>query len=182
LHLYRHQVCKQADTVLAHVIFEDAQSEEVIRNSFLYYEAITTHDSSLSTCIFSIAASRLGFHDKAYAYFGDSALLDLHNTHGNTKDGIHTANMGGVWMAIVYGFAGLRVKESGVSLDPSPCLPERWQALRFKIAYHDSRIKIAITRTSVTLTLLTGTEKTVHVYGKPYTLKDTVLVQIPDGP
>jgi alpha,alpha-trehalose phosphorylase len=178
LHLYRHQVCKQADTVLAHVIFEDAQSEATIRNSFLYYEAITTHDSSLSTCIFSIAASRLGYPDKAYSYFDNSALLDLCNTHGNTKDGIHTANMGGVWMAIVYGFAGLCIKEAGLSLNPR--LPERWQALRFKIAYHDSRIQIAITKTSLTLTLVTGSEKNVHVYGKPYTLRDTTRIKIED--
>ncbi|MDR0638450.1 MAG: family 65 glycosyl hydrolase [Spirochaetaceae bacterium] len=179
LHLYRHQVCKQADTVLAHVIFEGGEggeNEKTVRNSFLYYEAITTHDSSLSACVFSIAASRLGYPDKASAYFGNSALLDLADTHGNTKDGIHTANMGGVWMAIVHGFAGLRITETGPVLNPR--LPERWRALRFNIACHDSRIQIAINQTAVTLTLVSGTEKTVHVYGKPYTLKDAARVEV----
>jgi alpha,alpha-trehalose phosphorylase len=175
LHLYRHQVCKQADTVLAHFIFEDAQSEETIRNSFLYYEGITTHDSSLSTCIFSITASKLGFHEKAYSYFGDSAMLDLYNTHGNTRDGIHTANMGGNWMAIVYGFAGLRVRESGLSF--SPRLPGKWQACRFRIAYRDSRIQVEMTKTGTTFTLLKGTKKAVRVYGKSYALKDTLWVK-----
>jgi alpha,alpha-trehalose phosphorylase len=175
LHLYRHQVCKQADTVLAHFIFEDAQSEETIRNSFLYYEGITTHDSSLSTCIFSIAASKLGFREKAYNYFGDSAMLDLYNTHGNTKDGIHTANMGGVWMAIVYGFAGLRIKEAGLSF--SPMLPDKWRACRFRIACRDSRIQVEMTKTGTTFTLLSGTEKTVRVYEKHYTLKRTLWVE-----
>ncbi|MDR0386914.1 MAG: family 65 glycosyl hydrolase [Treponema sp.] len=174
LHLYRRQVCKQADTVLAHFIFEDAQSEETIRKSFLYYEGITTHDSSLSTCIFSIAASRLGFREKAYAYFGDSAMLDLYNTHGNTKDGIHTANMGGVWMAIVYGFGGVRIAESGLSF--SPRLPEQWQACCFRIAYRDSRVQVEMTGTGTTFTLLTGTEKIIQVYGKPLTLRDTLRV------
>lgn len=96
LYLYRYQVCKQADTVLAHFIYEDAQSLETIYHSFLYYEKITTHDSSLSTCIFSIVASRLGLKEKAYDYFGDSAKLDLFDTHHNTRDGIHTANMGAI--------------------------------------------------------------------------------------
>jgi alpha,alpha-trehalose phosphorylase len=175
LHLYRRQVCKQADTVLAHVIFEDAQSEETIRNSFLYYEGITTHDSSLSTCIFSIAASRLGFREKAYDYFGDSALLDLYNAHGNTKDGIHTANMGGSWMAIVYGFAGLRVTEAGLSFNPR--LPEKWRACRFRIAYRDSRIQVEMTKTGTTFTLLSGTEKAVRVYGRLLALKATLWVE-----
>ncbi|MDR1900498.1 MAG: family 65 glycosyl hydrolase, partial [Treponema sp.] len=78
LHLNRFQVCKQADTVLAHFVFEDTQTLDTIRRSFLYYEEITTHDSSLSTCIYSIVASKLGFHEKAFRYFGDSAYLDLH--------------------------------------------------------------------------------------------------------
>lgn len=104
LYIYRYQVCKQADTVLAHFIYEDAQDIETIRKSFEYYEKVTTHDSSLSTCIYSIVASKLGEEEKAYAYFGDSAKLDLFNLHHNTKDGIHTANMGGNYMAIVYGF------------------------------------------------------------------------------
>jgi alpha,alpha-trehalose phosphorylase len=175
LHLYRHQVCKQADAVLAHFIFEDAQSEETIRNSFLYYEGITTHDSSLSTCIFSIAASKLGFHEKAYNYFGDSAMLDLYNTHGNTRDGIHTANMGGVWMAIVYGFAGLRIREPGLSFNPR--LPDKWRACRFRITYRDSRIQVEMTRTETTFRLIKGTEKNIMVYGKPYALKHTLRVE-----
>ena len=101
LALYRRQVCKQADTVLAHFILEDYQKLSTIRNSFLYYEGVTTHDSSLSTCIFSIMAAKLGMPEKAYEYFGESAKLDLYNTHKNTKDGIHTANMAGNYMAII---------------------------------------------------------------------------------
>ena len=116
--------------MLAHVLFEDMQSWETMEKSFDYYEKITTHDSSLSTCIFSIMASRLGKKEKAYGYFGDSAKMDLFNTHHNTGDGIHTANMGGVYMAVVYGFGGLKVKEQGLFLDPY--LPEKWNAYRFQ--------------------------------------------------
>ncbi|MDR2314208.1 MAG: family 65 glycosyl hydrolase [Spirochaetaceae bacterium] len=172
LHLYRHQVCKQADTVLAHFIFEDQQDPQTIQRSFLYYEKITTHDSSLSTCIFSIVASKLGYREKAYRYFGDSAMLDLYNTHGNTMDGIHTANMGGVWMAIVYGFAGLRIGEKGLSFDPD--IPDPWRGYRFRICYRGSRIQAAITFSSATFTLLSGAEKKITVYGKTYTLADSL--------
>src|SRR5690606_2178076 len=94
LTIYRYQVCKQADTVLAHFLLEDEVDKSTIRNSFDYYEKVTTHDSSLSSCIFSMMAARLGEYDKAYDYFMQTARLDLDNTHGNTKDGLHMANMG----------------------------------------------------------------------------------------
>ncbi|MDF2906751.1 MAG: treP [Herbinix sp.] len=172
LHLYRHQVCKQADTVLAHFIFEDAQSLETIRNSFAYYEKVTTHDSSLSTCIFSIVASKLGLVDKAYDYFGDSAKLDLFNTHKNTKDGIHTANMGGNFMAIVYGFGGLRIKESGICF--APVIPESWEEYSFQINYEDSQIRIRVRQTESSFVLMKGTAKTIKVYGKSYELTEKI--------
>lgn len=174
LHLYRHQVCKQADTVLAHFILEDAQSMETIRNSFEYYEKCTTHDSSLSTCIFSIMASKLGLEEKAYDYFGDSAKLDLFNTHKNTKDGIHTANMGGTFMAIVYGFAGLRIKENGIYF--APAIPKQWQGYQFQISYEDSQIKVEISPKESTFTLVNGSPKTIHVYGRSYELKETLAI------
>jgi alpha,alpha-trehalose phosphorylase len=168
LHLYRHQVCKQADTVLAHFIFEDAQSLETIRNSFAYYEKVTTHDSSLSTCIFSIVASKLGLVDKAYDYFGDSAKLDLFNTHKNTKDGIHTANMGGNFMAIVYGFGGLRIKESGIYF--APVIPSCWEEYSFQINYEDSQIRVKVKQSESSFVLMKGTAKTINVYNKSYEL------------
>jgi alpha,alpha-trehalose phosphorylase len=168
LHLFRYQVCKQADTVMAHFILEDYQSQETIRNSFAYYEKITTHDSSLSSCIFSIVASRLGYREKAYDYFGDSAKLDLFNTHKNTKDGIHTANMGGNYMAIVYGFAGLRLKEDGLYF--SPILPARWSGYEFSVSYHGGIIKVSVSGDRCTFALLSGESQSISVYGKKYDL------------
>ncbi len=162
--LYRHQVCKQADTVLAHFILEDMQDIETIRKSFYYYEKITTHDSSLSTCIFSIVACKLGVIEKAYEYFGDSAKLDLFNTHCNTKDGIHTANMGGNYMAIVYGFGGLRIKENGLHLNP--VLPMQWKGYQFKFMYEGSRIMVKVDAAGVKLSLLSGDKVTVMLHGE----------------
>lgn len=100
LTLYRYQVCKQADTVLAHFLLEDEQDFETMNNSYNYYEQITTHDSSLSSCIFSAMASKLGDKEKAYEYFRKTARLDLENTHSNTKDGLHMANMGGLGLQL----------------------------------------------------------------------------------
>ncbi len=174
LHLYRYQVCKQADTVLAHFLFEDAQSMETIGKSFEYYEKITTHDSSLSTCIFSIVASKLGLVDKAYEYFGDSAKLDLFNTHKNTKDGIHTANMGGNYMAIVYGFGGLRIKEDGLHF--APVLPGSWEKYSFQINYEDAKLRVNVSREESVFTLIRGAAKQIHVYGRLYELKDQIIV------
>ncbi len=175
MYLYRHQICKQADTVLAHFILEDTQSLETIEKSFAYYERVTTHDSSLSTCIFSIVASKLGQVDKAYKYFGDSAKMDLFNTHKNTKDGIHTANMGGTYMAIVYGFGGLRIKESGLSL--CPVLPEKWNSYNFSFLYEDAKISVKVMRDKTLVTLLHGTEKQITIKGKSYALINEIEVQ-----
>jgi alpha,alpha-trehalose phosphorylase len=175
LHLYRYQVCKQADTVLAHFILEDTQDLETIRRSFEYYEKVTTHDSSLSTCIFSIVASKLGLEEKAYHYFGESSKLDLFNTHKNTKDGIHTANMGGTYMSIVYGFGGLRIKENGLSINPS--LPKAWSGYSFCAIYERSRFKVDITREECVITLEHGKEINLKVYGKDYILKEKLIIK-----
>lgn len=164
LTIYRHQVCKQADTVLAHFLLEDEQDMDTIRRSYDYYEAITTHDSSLSSCIFSIMASKIGYSDKAYEYFKETARLDLDNMHGNTKDGLHLANMGGTWMAIVYGFAGLRLKESGLSV--APAIPADWDSYTFRIRYRGRLIQFRMDQTTVSIELLEGSELPLLVFGE----------------
>ena len=175
LHLYRHQICKQADTVMAHFILEDAQDEETMLNSFKYYEKITTHDSSLSTCIYSIMAARLGMEDLAFDYYKITARLDLENTHKNTQDGIHTANMGGSYMAIVYGFGGFRLKETGISF--APIMPGTWTAYSFKICFAGSRIWVQVNENECVFTLECGREKNILVYGEEYLLKDFLHIQ-----
>lgn len=177
LHLYRHQICKQADTILAYFMLEDAQSIDTMRRSFRYYEKITTHDSSLSPPIFSIVAARLGMEDRAYQYFGDSAKLDLKNLHRNTKDGIHTANMAGTFLTIVYGFGGLRLKEQGISL--WPMLPDKWEQYSFNFLFENSRIKVVVSRHECEVILEKGKQKTLRIYGKPYVLQDRLVVKTP---
>ena len=156
LHLYRYQVCKQADTVLAHFLFPEDADRQTMEKSFRYYEKITTHDSSLSTCVFSMQASRLGLYDEAAAYFGDSAKLDLMNLHGNSSDGVHTANMGGSYMAFIYGFGGIRIGEDGLSINPF--LPGMLSGYSFKFKYHGRLIEVSVSEKEILVELLCGDE------------------------
>lgn len=177
LYLYRHQICKQADTLMAHFIMEDAQSEETMLNSFRYYERITTHDSSLSYCIFSVMAARLGMPDKAFAYYQLTARLDLEDGHRNTCDGIHVANMGGNYMAVVYGFGGFRLKEEGIYL--APALPRPWTGYSFKLSYEGSRIMVKVGPDQCILRLESGDAKKITVYDQEYVLEDILTITRP---
>lgn len=174
--LYRFQVCKQADTVLAYMIFEDAQKLSTMRNSFNYYERRTTHDSSLSRCIFGIMASRLGYPDKAYKYFDFSSKLDILNSQHNTKDGIHTANMGGTYMGIVYGFLGFRVKENGFFFRPS--IPELWNSYELRLQLKGRLIKVIVTADACRMKLLNGGPITLFVYDRPYELEQEITIPL----
>ena len=156
LHLYRYQVCKQADTVLAHFLFPRSADAQTMEKSFRYYEKITTHDSSLSTCVFSMQASRLGLYDEAVRYFGDSAKLDLLNLHGNSSDGVHTANMGGSYMAFIYGFGGVRIDEDGLEINPF--LPGTLKGYAFKFKYLGRLIKVTVDEKETVVQLLFGEE------------------------
>lgn len=168
LTLYRYQVCKQADTVLSHFLLEDEQSEIIMKNSYDYYEKITTHDSSLSSCVFSMMGARVGYLDKAYDYFIETARLDLDNTHGNTKDGLHMANMGGTWMAITAGFAGMRVKESGLLFRPQ--LPKQWKGYSFRIQYQNNLLHIEVDKENIKFTLISGKKLSLKVWEQEITI------------
>lgn len=176
LTLYRYQVIKQADTVLAHFLLEDEQDLETIKNSYDYYEELTTHDSSLSCSIYGIMASKLGYDEKAYNYFIETARLDLDNTQGNTKDGLHMANMGGTWLALVYGFAGLRVKETGLYF--APTLPEAWNSLSFNIRYQGRILNVHLERDAVTYTIVEGEELTISHHGQSIHLENGVEAKV----
>lgn len=152
--IYRHQVCKQADVVLALLLLGDRFSLDDKRRDFDYYEAVTTHDSSLSSCIFSIIASEVGYHDKAYDYFMETARLDLDDRHGNTHYGVHTAAMAGTWMAVAYGFAGMRLYDGVLRF--SPTLPQQWRHYRFKIHIKGQLLQVHVGADRVEYRLLQG--------------------------
>ncbi len=118
--IYRHQVLKQADVVLASFLRREHFSAEQKRRNFDYYDPITTGDSSLSACVQSIVAAEVGYDTLALDYFHRALYLDLCDSHGNTAEGVHVANAGGVWAGIVHGFAGMVEHGDHVEFAPAP--------------------------------------------------------------
>jgi len=141
--IYRYQVLKQPDVVLAQVLRGDRFSMAEKRRNFDYYDPITTGDSSLSPCIQSVAAAELGYTEKAYGYFMRTARMDLDDVNGNVQTGIHTASMAGTWISLVYGFAGMRDYRGHLSFNPR--LPAQWSRLDFKLRFQGRLLEVALT-------------------------------------
>ena len=178
--IYRHMVCKQADLILAMVMLGDRFSREEKERNFLFYDRVTTHDSSLSMTVFSILASELNRMEKAYEYFESTARFDLDDRHSNTKDGLHMANMAGSWMALAQGFGGMRADGNGLSFAPK--LPDRWSRYAFSIRYRGRILRAEVRRDGVEFTLVRGEEIAITVYQKSVTMcpsKGTGSVFIP---
>jgi alpha,alpha-trehalose phosphorylase len=152
--IYRHQVLKQADVVLAMYLRGEHFSLEQKRRNFDYYDPITTGDSSLSACVQSIAAAQVGYDDLADDYFRQSLYLDLADTHGNTSDGVHIANAGGVWAALVHGFGGLA--DNGDNIKLTPRLPGAWTSMAFRLRRHGSDIHVTVDTEGATIEVRAG--------------------------
>jgi alpha,alpha-trehalose phosphorylase len=152
--IYRFQVIKQADIVLAMFLLGHEFSLEQKRRNFDYYDPLTTGDSSLSPSIQSIIAAELGYEDKAIEYFRNAAFMDLADVAGNTSDGVHVASAGGVWLAAVYGFGGVRDSDGSLSFDPR--LPRTWDGLRFPVCVRNQRLTVDITHDEVAYELAGG--------------------------
>jgi alpha,alpha-trehalose phosphorylase len=168
LFIMRQRMSKQADAILGMYLHNDLFTEEEIRRNYDFYQEVTLHHSSLSTCIFGIVASDIGYHDEAYRYFSQSARMDLDDYHNNFYAGIHAANMAGTWQAIVNGFAGVRCQNAQLKFKPS--LPKAWNSYTFKLRYKGSVIRVHVERNAVEFTLLSGESATFYVNGKEITL------------
>jgi alpha,alpha-trehalose phosphorylase len=161
--LYRYQVCKQADVLLAYYLFQKENTQALMKRSYAFYENITTHDSSLSACIFSIMAARLGMTEKAYAYFVRTIRLDLDDIHGNTKDGLHMANLGGSYLSVLGGFAGLMIDGDGVSL--APVLPIKWRSYSFRFIYQSSYFEVEVSADKTKVRRISGPPQRISLDG-----------------
>ncbi|HKY47436.1 MAG TPA: glycosyl hydrolase family 65 protein [Acidimicrobiia bacterium] len=175
--IYRHQVLKQADVVMAMFLLPDAFSDDLTRANFDYYDPITTSDSSLSPAIQSAVAARIGRSDLAMAYFRHAAFLDLANLAGNTADGVHMATVGGVWHALVSGFGGFAWRGDRPYLAPN--LPTEWDRLGFAVSIRGSKLRVEVVRESVTVHLLTGEPVDLDILGTVHTItrEPTVVVR-----
>jgi len=154
--IYRHQVIKQADIVLAMFLLPDQFDAELVRRNFDYYDPLTTGDSSLSTSIQSIVAARLGEDARAIEYFRYGLFMDLADVAGNAEDGVHVAATGGVWLSLVHGFGGMRDDGDVLAFDPR--LPSTWERLTFPVTWRDQRLRVDLARLRVVYTHEDGDE------------------------
>lgn len=152
--IYRHKIVKQSDLVLAMLLLEKEFSQEEKRRNFDYYDPLTTGDSSLSACIQGIAAAKVGHMDKAMEYAENAVFMDLGDMGRNTVDGCHIASMGGTWMMLVFGFAGLA--NSGKKPEFIPSLPQEMLRLSFSVSILDNLIEVDLNRSETRYTLKNG--------------------------
>lgn len=152
--LYRHQVSKQADIVLAMVLGGEDVSAERKRRVFDHYEPITTHDSTLSASTFAILANEVGHEAQALKFFAETSLVDIDDRHGNTGHGVHMAALAGSWLALVWGFAGFR--PHGPQLRFRPTRPADWQGYAFGLSWRGTLVRVEVTGEQVTYRTVSG--------------------------
>ena len=155
LNIYRKQVIKQADVVLAMFLLGDAYSVEEKRCNFDFYDPLTTGDSSLSSCVEAIIAAQTGNMEKAIRYGMAALLMDLADVGGNVKNGCHVASMGGAWMVFAYGFGGMHDHDGMLSFSPRRA-PEDNAILRFPVTYQGRMLEVEIGVGTVEYTLREG--------------------------
>jgi alpha,alpha-trehalose phosphorylase len=161
LNIYRKQVIKQADVVLAMFLLGDAFSTEAKKRNFQFYDPLTTGDSSLSSCVEAIIAAQVDDLDKAIQYGMAALLMDLADVGGNVKDGCHIASMGGTWMMLTYGLGGMRDDDGVLSFWPHRA-PEDNAILRFPLTYRGQTLEVEIRRHEVEYTLREGEELVIR--------------------
>jgi alpha,alpha-trehalose phosphorylase len=177
--LYRKQVVKQADLVLALQICGDLCDLEQKRRDYEYYERITVRDSSLSACTQAVVGAEVGHVGLAYDYTAEVALLDLHDLNHNTGDGLHVAALAGTWIALVLGFGGLR-DHGGLTFRPR--LPEGIDRLSFGIVRNSARLRVTIVPAEVTYELTAGDALAIRHHDEEIDLEAGTAVTRPVPP
>ena len=168
--LYRKQVVKQPDLVLALQLRGDAFTQAEMDRNFRYYEAITVRDSSLSACTQSVVAAELGYLELAYDYLAEAALMDLEDRNHNTRDGLHMASLAGAWTSLVEGLGGMRARDGKLWFTPR--LPGDISRLRFRVRYRGSGVEVETDGERATYRLWEGPPLTVHHEGEAVELGD----------
>ncbi len=168
LFIMRHRMSKQADAILGMYLHSNLFTEEEIRRNYDFYQEVTLHHSSLSTCIFGIVACDIGYLDTGYEYFSQSARMDLDDYHNNFYAGIHAANMAGTWQAIVNGFAGVRCQNSQLRFKPA--IPKEWEEYAFRLRFRGALLEIDISKQEAKFTKLEGNSISFRIGTKEITL------------
>lgn len=177
LTLYRHQVCKQADVVLALVLDGAGVDAACKRRCYDYYEPLTVHDSTLSASSHGVLASELGLSEHAWTFFQETLRVDLDDLHGNSGHGVHMAALAGSWHCLAFGFAGLRVVEGRLHFAPN--LPGPWGGYRLGLRWRGRRLCLAVAPDGVEYRLLDGPALTVFERGEAIALAPGAAVRRP---
>ena len=163
-HILRSPYIKQADVLQGIYYFVERFTQEQKERNFDFYEPLTVHESSLSPSIHAILAADLHKEDKAFEMYSRTARLDLDNYNNDTNDGLHITSMTGSWLAIVQGFAGMRVIDD--ELQFAPFLPKEWTGYKFRINFRGRLLSISVSQEGTQIDLLKGDDLTIKLNGK----------------
>ena len=174
--ILRSPFIKQADVLQGFYFFENNFSIEELERHFDFYEPFTVHESSLSPCVHSIQAAKLGRMDQAYQFYLRTSRLDLDDYNHEVDEGLHITSMAGTWMSIVEGFGGMRIKND--SLMFSPKIPQQWQAYSFKINYRHQILTIKVTNENTTFNLSGDKELKIQVNDQWVTITPNIIITV----
>jgi len=170
---------KQADVLQGIYLFEDEYDTAAIKRNFEFYEPRTVHESSLSPCIHAVLAARIGDFKKAYEMYLRTSRLDLDDYNKEVDEGLHITSMGGTWMALVYGFGGLRLKEDQLHINPA--LPQDWKSLSFRIIFRDNILNFTFKKKEVIIENIDGPPMELFIHGHRYSVSREESIQIAMG-
>lgn len=168
---------KQADVLQGMYFLEDRFDTDAIKRNYEFYEARTVHESSLSPCVHSVLASRVGNGNKAYELYVRTARLDLDDYNHEVKEGLHITSMAGTWISIVEGFGGMRIRED--MLNFNPLIPAEWKSYSFKVWYRENTLKVNVSPKEVTIINEAGDSIIIKVYGKEQKVLPNSSITIP---
>ena len=171
--ILRSPYIKQADVLQGFYFFEDRFSLEELAKHFDFYEPLTVHESSLSPCVHSILASKLGRMDMAYDFYLRTSRLDLDDYNKEVHEGLHITSMAGTWMSIVEGFGGMRIVDGELSFHPQ--IPNDWESYSFKLNFRGDIIKVVVDQHSIDISSEQESNLTLLVYGEKVLLNNKII-------
>lgn len=167
--ILRSPYIKQADVLQGFYLFEDQFTQEELEKHFDFYEPFTVHESSLSPCVHSIQAAKLGRMEQAYTFYLRTSRLDLDDYNKEVEEGLHITSMAGTWMSIVEGFGGMRVLDDKLSF--SPQIPSQWDSYSFKVNFRNRIIKVTVDAQKTSFELSGHEEMSIRVDGRRVVLQ-----------
>jgi maltose phosphorylase len=167
---------KQADVLQGMYFFENDFGIDALKRNFDFYEPRTVHESSLSPCVHSILAAKLGYEEKAYEMYLRTSRLDLDDYNHEAHEGLHITSMAGTWMSVIQGFGGMRVNDGKLHFEPM--IPAKWDSFSFTIRFRGRVVKATISKHQMQIELLNGDQVTVVVKGKTFTITENNPLEV----